>query len=346
MIEFAGLALFSAQQLGVMLAVGAETVLLTAYLLAIHHPDRAPRQQFLPAVRFVQGSGLFLILLSGAGAVWLHYAAQQFDVLLAPAFLFKWALIAMLLPAYLVEHYAKKEHAAVRGFAGASWFALFLVHTLAPVASWADLLALYVAWLLAFGFTWAGFVLVMRRTKIHFEVAAPAPEQPQPPREAPEYTIKLPRFYLPHFRLPALPKFHFVFRLPKKRIEPEVKPEPVIIIEESSIEPTTPPEQAFVPVSAVAEEAVTSEPALKELTAAPEHMAPLPVIVSTAVSAPESVPAIIEIPVPAAVPVPAAAAANVSADSGENSPYVPALHVMPKTPEDIPEFLRKLISIS
>ena len=46
----------------------------------------------------------------------------------------------------------------VHGFAGGTWFALFVLHILAPVAPWETLLLLYGAWLAGFFLCWIGLV--------------------------------------------------------------------------------------------------------------------------------------------------------------------------------------------
>ena len=66
---------------------------------------------------------------------------------------------------------------------GANWYALLLIHTLAPVASWSVLASLYGGWMLTFGALWAVFVWIMRKQGVP---ALKAPPQPKPALPKPE----------------------------------------------------------------------------------------------------------------------------------------------------------------
>lgn len=182
MLELAALLLYCVQWLGVVLGVGAEVVLLVSHLISLH--EHKP-QWFasIPAVRAAQFIGLALMVLSGAGATAFHFIIGQQELLLLPVFAFKWVLIVALVVAYLLEKHVIRGHAALEGFTGATWLALFMVHSAAPIAPWAILGMFYAAWLAVFGLGWGMFVLLMKRTntaaiKIVVPVvvkAAPAP---------------------------------------------------------------------------------------------------------------------------------------------------------------------------
>src|SRR3990167_11355785 len=79
------------QQLGIMLGVGAQTVLLCTHLIAVHHGEaEPPHANYAEAARKALRAGFFLIIISGAGAVAIHALTGNTEVLFAPAFLFKW----------------------------------------------------------------------------------------------------------------------------------------------------------------------------------------------------------------------------------------------------------------
>jgi hypothetical protein len=182
------LAVFATQQLGIVLGVGAETVLLVVYLLALER-HQAEHAHLPPLARMLQRWGLGIVIVSGLGAVALHMWLGQENILLAPAFIFKWILLAVLCGWYWVESYAVRlplfAAAVVRGVGGAQWYALLVVHLLAPVVTWPYLLLLYAAWVVVFVAGWSGFAYVMlpKRLKLSEQeeaLASPAIELPRP----------------------------------------------------------------------------------------------------------------------------------------------------------------------
>ncbi len=216
------------QQLGIMLGVGAQTLLLCTHLVALHRHEAAGEQaSFNRAARMALGSGLVLIVVSGLGAVAVHTTGGQSDILFAPAFLFKWVLIVFVLAVYLGHKRLAPWNNLVAWFGGGSWYALFLVHTLAPVTSWFNLLGLYAAWMIFFAAVWAGFVLLMHGSKMP-SVHLALPKLPKAPTLP---TIKLPKIQLPK---PALatpmpaPKPKVVAPLPPPK--PQPAPLPVIAV--------------------------------------------------------------------------------------------------------------------
>jgi len=193
--EFLYFGIYVAQQLGIMLGVGAQTVLLCTHLLNIHRnePD-APHASYATAARKSLSVGFFLIIVSGAAAVAVHLFGGNTAVLFAPAFLFKWVLIALVFGMFLLQNRLAHWSDVAAWFAGGTWYALFLVHTLAPITSWFNLVALYGAWLAAFGIIWVLFVLIMRKTahgaapaKVAVPVAVKTapPPPPVPPKSVP-----------------------------------------------------------------------------------------------------------------------------------------------------------------
>ena len=188
-------AIYVAQQLGVMLGVGAQTLLLCTHLIAIHrHEPEKYDSSFARAARVALTVGLLLIVVSGALAVLLHAVAGNFDVLSAPAFLFKWVLIIVVAVAYALQKYVADWSNTFAWFVGGTWYALFLVHSTAPITSWSNLLFLYVAWMGFFALAWGAFIFLMEGTKVRstrdIQPKAPAVPQPKPLPPPPPVTPK------------------------------------------------------------------------------------------------------------------------------------------------------------
>ncbi|OGC89067.1 hypothetical protein A3D70_01585 [Candidatus Adlerbacteria bacterium RIFCSPHIGHO2_02_FULL_54_18] len=162
------------QQLGMMLGVGSITVLLCAHLVALHRGERdSPQMSYVHAAHTALSAAFFLIILSGLAAVVYHYLGGALGTLLQPTFLFKWVLIFVLLLAHLVQGRMQTWNIVVYGFAGGTWYALFLVHSVAPVASWETLGILYGLWIAFFGLVWTGFLLLLRGgLHLHFSLPA------------------------------------------------------------------------------------------------------------------------------------------------------------------------------
>src|SRR3989344_2550805 len=214
--EFLYFLIYVAQQLGIMLGVGAQTVLLCAHLIAVHHGEQeSPHAAYAQAARKALGAGFFLIIASGFSAVVLHILNGQADVILSPAFLFKWALIIMLLAAFFLQSRLLQWANFYYAFTGTTWYALFLVHSLGPVTSWGSLWVLYILWAILFTLVWWGFVALMRRdSKNSAPVFKPAPvpvfvikkEAPRPiPPPAPRLMPPLPPPPPPPMPNPAPP---------------------------------------------------------------------------------------------------------------------------------------------
>ncbi len=195
--EFLFFTIYVLQQLGVMLGVGAQTVLLCTHLIAVHKGEAEnPQSSFAYAARRSLLIGFFLIVGSGMAAIAVHVTGGNLSVLLAPAFGFKWALIGIVLCAFWLQNLLSHWSNALAGFAGGTWYALFLVHSLAPVTSWLNLVGLYFVWLALFMIFWGGFVFIMRKAarapqKIvvanagQGKAAAPPAPAPLPPAPKP-----------------------------------------------------------------------------------------------------------------------------------------------------------------
>lgn len=132
--ELIGLGLYALQQLGVALGVGAETVALLS----------RENQVLARAARKTTGWALGLIIISGVLITLAHIVAGESATIMEPAYIFKWVLIAIIVLGGLLP--AMFAPAVV----GGSWYALFVLHTLAPVTSFFVIAVLYVAWMTLF----------------------------------------------------------------------------------------------------------------------------------------------------------------------------------------------------
>ncbi|MDO8548227.1 MAG: hypothetical protein Q7R71_00975 [bacterium] len=228
--DVVSLLLYCAQQLGVTLGVGAQTIMLVAYLSAMRDGVvDAKEAQFARAVRAVLNTGLVLVVLSGIGITILHGIAGQGDTVFSPAYLFKWLLIAAVLASTLLKNLP--QH-IMQGLAGGTWYALFVVHILAPVASWANLLTLYLVWILGFGICWWVLVLTTKEKKGSTKkIIKPAPPMPKP--ASPPLKLIPPPKPAPAApaRVPVLEQKHILQTLP----QPEVpKPAPTAPVREQN----------------------------------------------------------------------------------------------------------------
>lgn len=176
-VDVVSLVLFCIQQLGVMLAVGAETVILIAYLVSMRDGVvEAKEEQFGRAVSRALNLGLFLIILSGVAITLMHLSQGATEVVFSPAYLFKWLLIGGLFVLDMLRRKKVFMHFLWEGVVGANWYALFIVHILAPVATWTDLLVLCAIWNIGFILCFVSIAYSMR-ARTTSVVPKPAPKQ-------------------------------------------------------------------------------------------------------------------------------------------------------------------------
>lgn len=304
--ELLSLVVSFAQEIGIVVGVGALTVTLVGHLLSLHADKNETVFGYVRAARSIRAIALMVIIISGGAAILVHFQTGTLGVLVAPAFLFKWALIVLLTAFYFmelkVEGYARD---AVEGFEGANWYALFIVHAMAPVVGWLLLLSVYLAWLAAFAVVWVVFVWLMRRHST-LPPAKPALAPNPFPAPAPK---------------PAVPK-------PAAAVAPAA-PTPV--------PPKTAPVAAPVAVTSAPPAAVAPKVEIH-----PNHTL-LPMIAELDLPAPKAAPA--PAPAPALVgevprPVGPVTIVPESSKPAARMPNLEesglaALHVMPKRPEDI-----------
>lgn len=192
--------LYFSQQLGIMLGVGAETITLVLFLLAAGDGviDRE-EARFLRAVKRVLWGSLALIIVSGAWITLLHIIYGQLAVVLMPAFLFKWLLIIVVVTFAALDHSDMLSREFFKGASGGVWFALFALHIMAPVTSWGILGLLCILWMVAFMTCWFTLTFVFGRredTQLFTE------EQPAPTL-APAAALLPVQAYRPQYEVPA-----------------------------------------------------------------------------------------------------------------------------------------------
>ncbi|MEK7109339.1 MAG: hypothetical protein AAB919_02790 [Patescibacteria group bacterium] len=191
MFEIFALVIYSVQWFGVVLGVGAQTVLLVGYLMKLHARQPQWLEQ-MPAVRMAQGLGLLFIIVSGLSAIVYQVLVGEPEVLFISTFGFKWILIGIVTAGFYAERRFARGRAALEGFAGATWYALFLVHSVAPIFVWVDFFFFYAIWLVLFGGAWSGFVLLMKHTGKTPALYIPKPTPPPKPVPPPPQPKPIP----------------------------------------------------------------------------------------------------------------------------------------------------------
>ena len=311
-VDAVNLLLYFAQQLGVMLGVGAASILLVSYIVSMRDGRVDPEEDaFGHAVTTIQTVGLWVIMVSGLAITAMHISGGALDIVLSPAYLFKWLLIGFLFSASLFRQRSAYPHFMWEGIVGANWYALFIIHVVAPIAMWVDLIVLYVIWVVGFVLCYAAIVYAMHARP------ARAPREAQKPKPAP-----------------------VVQKIVEKKVEePKIVSKPIV-------------QSVPKPVPVAARVTPPPPPERPKISALPEHVpAPLPVIeqlrellVKMPIpKAPQKPP--MEVPAKAAMSVPHKPPAvpvkppikpveQKITDPDEN-PGLPAIRVMPRTQSDV-----------
>ncbi|HVV39225.1 MAG TPA: hypothetical protein VHD31_02765 [Candidatus Paceibacterota bacterium] len=322
-VDVVNLILYSAQQLGVMLGVGSASILLVAYLVSVYDGTIDPKEeQFGRAVTRVQTLGLWIIILSGLVITAMHISGGALGIVLSPAFLFKWLLIALLFGASLFRQNKPYPSYIWEGIIGANWYALFIVHIIAPVTNWVDLFIIYILCGAAFVLCYMAIFRILRapslkqRQKLSKPAAVTEKKVIEPKKEAPK-------------------------PVPKSTPPPQPKPAPVV-----QQKPTASPPQPkpVVPKPVPPPTPVAAKPA--PIPPMPERPhAPLPIVaqsheLAVAPRLPKVTPAPV-MPIPVAPtlsvpikPAPIKPTGQDALDPDEN-PGLPAIRVMPRTPQDV-----------
>ena len=180
------------QQLGVVLGVGAQTVILISYLIATRdNTVDQKEEQFGRVVVQVLKFGLYFIVISGVLITVMHFTANQAEIVYTPAFVFKWVLIFVIGTITFMVGRNPYMHFFWEGVLGSHWYALFILHVVAPLTTWPDLLVLYVLWTVGFLLAWNALVYTMRAPKavtikeVEKKAPPPAPKPIPPPKPVP-----------------------------------------------------------------------------------------------------------------------------------------------------------------
>lgn len=319
--ELVSLIISLAQEIGIVAGVGAVTLTLIGHLLSLHAKHNETTRGYVRAAHHLRAFALFVIVVSGAAAVALHLVGGTAGVLVMPAFLFKWMVIILLAVLHFTEwRVTGVAQDAVEGFEGANWYALFIVHTLAPDVSWTFLLTLYAGWIVTFGVLWAVFVWIMRgqstlkRPPVVAAKPAPAQQaklQPEPKPVPPPVA---------QHRVPPAPKPAVASAASKPAPTPkiEVHPNHTLLPMVAELDLPAPSR-----VEASHPRAVVPAPAPKPAPVPPPAPKPVPAPPPPPYKPQAIVEVVPESSVPS-VPMP-----------GLDETGLPALHVMPRRPEDI-----------
>jgi hypothetical protein len=265
-VEVINLALYCVQQLGIVLGVGAETIVLIVYFLSMRDGRvEQKEEQFGHAVHRVLRWGLGLIISSGALITAVHVLLGQTEIISQPAFIMKWILVGAVLGMEAARRKQLFAHYGWEGTAAAQWYALFILHILAPVATWADLLILYCIWFAGFTAMFVSLVHVLGVPVPGYVALKPQEQKPQPPapKPAPKPVAKQEPKKAPP---PPHPRPAPVVHKPAPPV-PQPKPKP--------IPPATPPAPKPVPLP-------KEEPMLPK----PGPMPPPPAVIAPSMSLP------------------------------------------------------------
>ncbi|MBX4191867.1 hypothetical protein KW798_00025 [Candidatus Parcubacteria bacterium] len=322
--ELFSLLLYSFQQLGVMLGVGAETVLLLSYLLSMRDGVIDKKEDgFARAVGKVLDTGLFMIIGSGLLIATTHFLAREYEVIFAPIFLFKWVLIGVVFLCAIFIQNKILSPGKGEALAGATWYALFIVHILAPITTWVNLGILYVMWVAGFSLCWWGLTKFTRKN-VGTLASGGAPQHDGARIE--QFSSKKIEYPIEAKSAKVIsPPVHI--SPPIKKVEPPPPPPPP----PKPVPPPPPPPPKPIPPP--------PPPPPKPLPPPPKPVFTLPTVHSEIAPAKtfEKLPLQKDPlkPEPVAiVPVQPVVAQPIIKDRGD-SPFLPNFHVMPKTPEDV-----------
>lgn len=291
------------QQLGVTLAVGAQTVLLAAYLQSMRDGAMDDVEQgFARAVRRVMDWGLVFIIVSGLGVVFTSILVGNSGILFSTIFLFKWALIGIVLVLSISNRGYTFVNELLQGVAAGTWFALFAVHILAPEASWEQLGAFYAIWLVGFCLCWTLVVFAMKGPAGAKKISISVPKVTSAPAPTPKPVV------VPAPVLAAAP----------------VQKTTVNIVQDKPVAPPPIPKSAPVPPPPPVPKPVPPPPPIPAVPPVPPPLVKIP-----------------SAPVPAPVPTPPIVEASSRVDivipppEEKKAEVRPGLHVMPRTMEEV-----------
>ncbi len=195
--------LYLAQQFAVLVAVGAQTIVLVAHLRELHTPKLHEHEEDIArSARVVRLWALGAIVVSGIIITLEHAFLGSLGTVLQPVFLFKWLLLGAAVVLYFVYNISPAHWKwGVEGVLGAVWYTVLIIHIAAPETSWTALSILFGVWTVAFVALWIGVSALMRGVSPHTTAIK----------------ILLPKI--------AIPKPHFNFKF-KKELPPAHKTNP------------------------------------------------------------------------------------------------------------------------
>lgn len=240
-VDLVSLILFCVQQVGVVLAVGAQTVMLGSLLTSARELRiDEKKERFGRIVIRILAVGLFLMIVSGVAATALHFSFEQMNIIEAPAYIFKWILLILSSGIALYVAQRPYTHFFGEGVLGAQLYALLVLHVLAPLVGWADILIPYAIGTITFIVLWVIVVRLLLRAPKE-TTSAPtilkrAPVVLPPVEKIPEpVVVEMPPAPVP---LPP-PVVVAVPPLPEK--EKELPPPALPVVVETHIAVSTPP---------------------------------------------------------------------------------------------------------
>lgn len=324
---------YALQQLGMMLGFGAQIILLCTYLIGTRDGAiNETEDQLAKGVYRVLLASLFIVALSGVGIIIQAIAHNETSVFSQPAFVFKWVLIVLAVLFAVLLHGRNIWNSWYENFAAANWGALFLLHIFAPVATYILLLELYGVWLVGFSIGWMLLVYSLRPHTVQYynapisETEIPKPPTTQLPEKSVDMIQEVSRVGVVQ---PTLQKVELTLT-PTVITEPQPipTPPPAIMPQEpvniQAARVTQPTEVFAPPIIEAMPEYVFKQGGfpfpMSHLQ--PVNVAPGPTLTAQAVSK--------------------TAIADANILETQNAPArlggeLPALRVMPRSPEDIPK---------
>ncbi len=210
--------LFYLQQFGVALGLGASTIALIFYFASSADGIiESSERRFVHAAEAVLRIALFLIIVTGFTITIAHILAEETATVSLPSFVFKWVLIGVIITCGRLVAWKMISRSVGGALGGATWYALFTLHTIAPIIGWEVLLPLYVAWVLFFSLMF----WVARRSIARWYMEGDAKEwvPPHPsPREPQPQAVYEPQ--LTQRATTPLPPIDFVLQ-PKASVPPQ-----------------------------------------------------------------------------------------------------------------------------
>lgn len=343
-IELAELGLYCVQQLGVMLGVGAQLIVLLLYLIAVKDGTVDSKEQyFLSATKRILYFGVICIVISGALITLIHFSQAQVGVVFSPAYLFKWFLIIGAIGLAFFDYNDQPSLAITKGLAGATWFGIFAIHILAPETTWLLLCLLFGTWVLGFMTLWLSVTFMLGGKSVFGDAVGETKSEPKKEKlEKLELMSKPEPMPEPEPALEPIPEQEA--ESPEEQIvenpievEPDVEFEPEV---EPIPEPTIPPPKAVPIPPPVFVPPPMPKPALPAMPPMPKPAFSIPTASTKSpfISSPDE-PLALHPHINENLSVSPTSGQTISAGSdlgkAQVTEHLPALRIMPQKPEDL-----------